>query len=445
MKVKKSIIAVVVLLLVCGGAHGQNFGKKLGTAVKNSAENAATRKAEQKTEEAVNKGIDKATDPNSYKDDKKDDGKSKTSNPSSDSDRENTSSSGTKSQSGSNNEPQSTKSLEMVYAKSDFVPGDKIIFEDDVNSEKAGEFPSQWDVLKGTAEVATINGAKTINIHKNSIITPLMKNMNNYLPDVFTLELDFFLFDPNKHESIFGRIYEFNFFEGKNNDYNNRRIEIWIDIPQHNNQSAKIGWKWKTPGDVQGDWRRGEEELKGLAYEEFHHLAISFNKRALKVYVNGNRTANLPNVARPTTFTIETHTPDNAYFVKNIRLAEGAVPLYDRMMSDGKIISYGITFDIGKSTIKPESMGEINRIVSFMKENPDIKFSVEGHTDNTGTAANNQTLSEARSQAVLAKLVEMGIAKDRLKAAGKGQNSPIADNSTDEGRAKNRRVEFVKF
>jgi outer membrane protein OmpA-like peptidoglycan-associated protein len=115
------------------------------------------------------------------------------------------------------------------------------------------------------------------------------------------------------------------------------------------------------------------------------------------------------------------------------------------MMSDGKIITYGITFDIGKSTIKPESMGEINRIAKLMTDNPDLKFSVEGHTDNTGSAATNQTLSDARSKAVVDKLVEMGVAKDRLSSAGKGQNSPIADNSTDEGRAKNRRVEFVKI
>ena len=89
-------------------------------------------------------------------------------------------------------------------------------------------------------------------------------------------------------------------------------------------------------------------------------------------------------------------------------------------------------------------MGEINRIVTLMTENPDLKFSVEGHTDSTGNAASNQTLSEARSKAIVAKLVEMGIAADRLAAVGKGQNNPIADNATDEGRAKNRRVEFVK-
>jgi len=168
----------------------------------------------------------------------------------------------------------------------------------------------------------------------------------------------------------------------------------------------------------------------------------------MKAYINGIRYANIPNTNRPGNFEIQFYR-SGGYFtnntaIKNIRLAQGAVPLYDRMMADGKFITYGITFDVGKSTIKPESMGEINRIVTLMTENPDLKFSVEGHTDNTGKAASNQTLSEARSKAIVDKLVEMGIAADRLTSSGKGQTNPIADNSTDEGRAKNRRVEFVK-
>ena len=175
-------------------------------------------------------------------------------------------------------------------------------------------------------------------------------------------------------------------------------------------------------------------------------MAISFNKRAFKAYINGVRVANVPSMAVPASMKIyNTSWRDHRTLITNIRIAKGAVPLYDRMMSDGKFITYGITFDVGKSVIKPESMGEINRIVKLMTENPDLKFSVEGHTDSTGNAANNQTLSEARSKAIVDKLVEMGIAADRLASAGKGQANPIADNATDEGRAKNRRVEFVKI
>ena len=183
-----------------------------------------------------------------------------------------------------------------------------------------------------------------------------------------------------------------------------------------------------------------------LSANEWNHVAFSFNKRAWKVYLNGIRVANVPNVLAPPGWLLfELDNGNGDTYITNLRIAKGAVPLYDRMMSEGKFVTYGITFDVGKSTIKPESMGEINRIVQLMNENPTLKFSVEGHTDSTGNAASNQTLSEQRSQAIVDKLVELGIAKDRLTAVGKGQNSPIADNTTDEGRAKNRRVEFVKM
>lgn len=89
-------------------------------------------------------------------------------------------------------------------------------------------------------------------------------------------------------------------------------------------------------------------------------------------------------------------------------------------------------------------MGTINEIFSILQKYPDLKFSVEGHTDNTGNAAANQTLSEARCKAVCDKLQQLGIDSARLSAKGHGMSKPIDSNETPEGRAKNRRVEFVK-
>jgi outer membrane protein OmpA-like peptidoglycan-associated protein len=201
-------------------------------------------------------------------------------------------------------------------------------------------------------------------------------------------------------------------------------------------------YHWTTPD---GERRSGDYTHK-TSEEAWHRVSVSFNKRAFKLYIDGVRIVNIPSMAQPSwmTFRAYTNSPE-MYYIRNVRIAKGAVPLYDQMMSKGKFITYGITFDVGKSTIKPESMGEINRIVTLMTENPDLKFSVEGHTDSTGSAASNQTLSKQRSAAIVAKLTELGIAADRLTVSGKGQNTPIADNGTDEGRAKNRRVEFVKM
>jgi outer membrane protein OmpA-like peptidoglycan-associated protein len=259
-----------------------------------------------------------------------------------------------------------------------------------------------------------------------------MKDMKSYLPDEFTVELDFwvnnYLIAGVPHQRYFLNFYDEN---------NERKMQL-----NFGGQDA-IHWEYYTPDE---DFRSGNLPYENEKTNSWNHLSVSFNKRAFKAYINGVRVTNIPNMALPKNLSIEReHWEDHRTAITNIRIAKGAVPLYDRMLSDGKFITYGITFDVGKSTIKPESMGEINRIVTLMKENPELKFSVEGHTDSTGNAASNQTLSEARSQAVVDKLVANGIAGDRLKAAGKGQTAPIADNGTDEGKAKNRRVEFVKL
>ena len=87
---------------------------------------------------------------------------------------------------------------------------------------------------------------------------------------------------------------------------------------------------------------------------------------------------------------------------------------------------------------------EINRIAKLMQEHPELNFEVQGHCDNTGSDKVNDPLSQQRAEVIVAALVKQGIASDRLTAVGKGSHSPIADNTTAEGRAKNRRVEFVK-
>jgi len=109
----------------------------------------------------------------------------------------------------------------------------------------------------------------------------------------------------------------------------------------------------------------------------------------------------------------------------------------------GKAILY-INFDSGKSTIKKESMPIVEQIIEMMKQAKDIKLSVEGHTDSDGSNESNLKLSEARAKAVVEAITKGGIDAARLRSAGFGEEKPIADNSTSEGKAKNRRVELIK-
>ncbi len=480
MRTLKLFFISVFIFTFCSLQTNAQLGDRIGKAIKKTAEDATVRKAEEKTDEAVSKSIDKATNPDSYKSDnsgnekknqKKTDeywacadcghesnaGKFCTEcgakQPSSDNSwtcpdcgnggntgkfctecgakQTSEQGSGTSSNSSQTKTTQ-PRALESAYAKSDFVSGDEIIFADELDKEQMGEFPSRWDLINGSAELAKFAGYSAIYAEESATIAPLMKDMTAYLPDMFTVEFDFMIDDKGRAGT-----YTLEMFDG-----NERVIEVILGeyAPYCN-----VYWNYFTPS---GEDRKGELESLAIKKGEWNHWAVSFNKRAFKLYINGARVVNIPSMKAPKKLFLHFRSDYRDGYpaaIKDFRMAQGAVPLYDRMMSDGKIISYGITFDVGKSTLKPESMTEINRIAQLMKDNPTVKFSVEGHTDNTGGGASNQTLSEARSKAVMDKLVEMGVDKSRLKAAGKGQNSPIADNTTDEGRAKNRRVEFVKF
>ena len=412
-----------LLILMCGlwltTPMNAQFLNRLIDAAKKSAEDAIEQQVNKKVEE----GIDKAFNPEVPEKEQQEQQQQEEAEPQ---------------QQAVQRQPQaqaptpaSTKTLESAYAKSDFVPGDEIMFEDDLVGEQMGEFPSKWDLLEGNAEIASVNGKTVINLTDISTeIMPLMKNQKNYLTEAFTLEFDFL--GGSDEKSIYcDYIIHLKNIEGE-------------DVATINLNGTASGWAYTSWITASGEQRENRSAAPAKE-EEWNHVALSFNKRALKVYLNGSRIVNIPNCARPQYFTLQRSIwEDHRILMTNVRLCKGAVPLYNRLITDGKIITYAITFDIGKANIKTESMTEINRIAQLMKDNGDLKFEVQGHTDNTGTVAGNQKLSEQRAQAIVNKLVEMGIAANRLSAKGMGQSAPLADNSTDEGRAKNRRVEFVK-
>ena len=436
----KRLVMMLLALVAIGGAteiNAQSFLDQLGKKVKEKAKDRIEQRVEQKTDELIDKAFNKAEDAVTGKGRKNKGVKEETAVTQPVAEQpavipeEVVAGNDAPAQSGQ----QKPQSLDMSYAKSDFVAGDEIIFDDPMDNEQLGEFPSQWELIDGVAEVVSINGKKAILISEwGTKICPLMKEPLNYLGDVFTVEYD--LMFPVKEGDYTWLLTKFMKADNKSEEDE----MMYFERAAYDGRDD-VHWYWETS---RGN-SNGEYDI-ALPANEWNHVAISFNKRAWKVYFNGIRVANVPNVLAPPGWLLFQLTNGNGdTYITNLRIAKGAVPLYDRMMSEGKFVTYGITFDVGKATIKPESMGEINRIVQLMNENPTLKFSVEGHTDSTGNAASNQTLSEQRSQAIVDKLVELGIAKDRLTAVGKGQNSPIADNTTDEGRAKNRRVEFVKM
>ncbi len=324
----------------------------------------------------------------------------------------------------------------VVWSKFDFVPGDEVIFEDTPSvMEENGEFPSRWDLVRGNAEIAEVDGEMVIYLKEGdeSEIIPYMKNRKeDYLPDVFTIEFDYYI--PETHEGN-ARGMKFFLYDRKNQE----DIRHYFNLYQNGIFSnSDVEAEGSYPGtsyrnDDTGKWR---------------HLSLAYTKGKLKVYMDDTRLLNIPHFEQnPTGLTIARgyghDDTTQKYFIKNIRIAKGGVKYYDRVLQDGKIIANGIRFDVGKTTLKPESMGVINKIYKLMTKKPDLKFSVEGHTDSDGDDASNQTLSEGRAKVVMEKLAAMGISKDRLSSKGWGESKPIAGNDTPEGKANNRRVEFV--
>jgi OmpA-OmpF porin, OOP family len=329
----------------------------------------------------------------------------------------------------------------LTWAKYDFVPGTEIIFEDNQEGEQNGEFPSKWDLAGGIFENADFGGENVImirkcNINANDGIVPLLKNSKtDYLPEEFTIEFDAYYEKPNHTYRVY-------LLDAKNQKQldptNNVNKRFFL---RFNQNSADVK-------DIATGYYSGFSSANiNSSNSGWRHISISFNKRALKAYIDDARVMNIPNLdINPVGFTLGFHNPSGKLngFVKNIRIAKGAVPLYDKLLTDGKFVTTGIKFDVAKATIKPESMGTINYVAKMMTENPELKFSVEGHTDSDGDLAANQKLSEARAKSVLDALVKAGISADRLTSKGHGESKPMVGNDTPEGKAQNRRVEFVK-
>ena len=330
-------------------------------------------------------------------------------------------------------EGQESPSLK-VYQNYDFIPGDKILFEDNFVGDQDGEFPAHWELKSGQAVLnKTSTGEEALFLTDGNYarVIPRMKTAK-YLTDPFTIEYDFYA----QTEGSNGLIVMFNGFD-KNEGFD-REASLSITC-------CEVGFTpWAGEGFSKGmagtDWTEGFRN-------KWHHVAIACKNHQMKVYLDQTRILVVPDTKGDFESAVFAGIGEekNPIIFKNVRIASGgAMNMMGKKFTESKIVTHGINFDIDKATIKPESMGTLNMIVQVMKDNSDIKFEVGGHTDNSGTPAHNQTLSQQRADAVKEQLVKMGIDATRLTTKGFGDTKPVSDNTSLEGKANNRRVEFVK-
>lgn len=414
---KKALLLMFLSALLISPAAEAQFGSKLKKKIKQAAE----KRVEKKVDDGIEKGLDK------IEEDAEDAVSGQ--NPGEPQQEQKTEPADIPSESSTLPAQSGEEKPTLDWARYDFVPGDKIIFEDSPSPEEEnGEFPSRWDLVKGQVEIAKFDGEQVIALlDGNPTIIPYIKNAEeDYLPEQFTIEFDIYRpADGNRF---------FMYLTDRKNQAGQDEQEIEVS---HERISA---------GGLHSVYPGGKDRSTG----RWMHIALAFTKGKLKIYMDDTRLINIPHYEEnPGGFTLKCYFADagndKAWLLKNFRIAEGGVKYYDRALQEGKIVVNGIKFDVDKATLRPESMGPINKIFELMEENPEIRFSVEGHTDSDGSEDHNQELSRQRAAAVVDQLLSMGISSDRLSSKGWGEYQPIGSNDTAEGKATNRRVEFVRI
>ncbi|MBT8377166.1 MAG: OmpA family protein [Bacteroidia bacterium] len=343
-------------------------------------------------------------------------------------------------------EPSNISDNLEVYSKYDFVPGDKTLFFDDFSQDFIGDFPSRWNT-NATGEVVKIGDEKWFEL-KSGYGVYYVPDIAN-LPEDYTIEFDLLTKGMGKQTSSTAR---FHVILSDNNKFKNglaHYMQTAIPLGQYGAFPLRVNNYFnRQTGDINTDIRVDiRDEVLNRP-----HIAISVTKNRYRLWINEVKYIDIPrgiqelNVLNHIKFHINNFKDgEERVFITNLKVAEGGVDLRRKLLSEGSISTNGILFNSGSAKIQPQSLGIVLQISQVLMEDDSIRLLIVGHTDADGTDEANLKLSKARADAVKQALVDIyNISGDRLSTAGKGESNPVADNSSAEGKAQNRRVEFIK-
>lgn len=319
---------------------------------------------------------------------------------------------------------------EGAWANYDFVPGNRVLYVNDFSEDRVGDFPRGLEFVSGNWEVVEWGGRRLLR-NTGPRHSTVRIRLPEALPETFTVEIEAYL------------------------PHNNQRLALFTEetrgLGNFQGQYFSIAGVHDTGIMGRGDGTVESANPAPRLHEALTPIRFMVDGSYVKAYVHERRVGNAPNVTlvRSDLLQIENAyhaTADDPILLGHIRIAAGGRDLYDVLAEEGRIAARGITFAVNSDRIRPESTGTLREMGLMLEEHPDLRLSIEGHTDSDGDDDLNMELSARRATAVKAYLLQtFDIDADRLETRGFGETAPVAPNETSAGKAENRRVELVRL
>jgi outer membrane protein OmpA-like peptidoglycan-associated protein len=337
-------------------------------------------------------------------------------------------------------EKQAQQNLQ-AYSNYDFVPGDKVLLYEDFSQDAVGDFPALWTTNK-SGEINTLNVApgNWLNLNATEGNWWFLKPIE--FPKNFILEFDIVPKKGAPRYAVGVAIYGENGFKEMSDPFT-CKTGLIISV-------AKTGWE--SQGIKAGSPKiTGNSQLKPVVEEKVNHVIIWVQNRRVRIYHQGEKVLDMPtNLYEDSKFTrlaFQLYRGAScSSYITNVKITTASPDTRNKLLTEGKLVTYGIYFDVNKDVVKPESYGTLKDIAKILNEVPDVKVKIVGHTDADGADAANLDLSKRRAASVKAELGKtFGVNADRLVTDGMGESQPVAPNDTPSNKAMNRRVEFIKM
>lgn len=428
-----------------------SFGVQAQINIQERIEQKAKQRLERGVDRGIDKGFDKAEDGVGKGAKEATKGKKKgTTTGAEDSAPETIPSSGSSTSEGSGSTTSSSAKAPLkAYSKFDFVPGEQVVVMEDFSQDALGDFPARWNT-NSSGEVVTLEGqeGRWFQFNGPGFFYPEFVDV---LPENFTLEFDAATSDGFNYYSKFIDLW---FVSNTNSNLLRPDQKGRVEVSIHPYLSSRNGQTAVEVHDAAGasliNNKRDQTQILVGGEASVAHVAVWRQKNRLRVYLNEEKVWDLPRAFQPGIdyrFVLQGGADEQGNpFLTNLRVAVGAPDTRNKLITEGKLVTRGILFDSGSDRIKPESYGTLKEIATVLSENPTVRVNIIGHTDSDGDDAKNLELSKSRAAAVKEALSkEFAIDASRMQTDGKGESQPAGANETPQGKANNRRVEFVKL